>query len=379
MKRLLVAVVAAVAFSTAFARVDKTQLFEDNSYTNVFVAAGQDEDSSAIVPYDNDKPGVGVAQPYPCDDDFGDAYLSLDTGSDALWCTNTVEGNVYFDMAMQFNPSKTAPDVETGTKVALYMNSDSNLVVVAGDGSEDRVKTEYVVDNAQLASGEWGRLTLCAVNDGGLVFKVYLNGVQLASGVTSSFQCLTDDTTVTQFGLSGSGAIDDFVVRTTDPFLNSTVKIGGEYYASVDAALADDPTATVEITADAVTSKVLANAGDSISVKLNGHALTGLTAAGSLVPVPSVSGDVTTYTASYFPRTATAGQAGTAANPYEIADADDLLALQAAVVLGKNPSSNNFSGKKPSFNNTSGKIHHPIIPRQKTTIQIFLVKKSIIL
>ena len=36
----------------------------------------------------------------------------------------------------------------------------------------------------------------------------------------------------------------------------------------------------------------------------------------------------------YFPRTATSGQNGTAAHPYEIADADDLVALKGAVAAG---------------------------------------------
>ena len=46
-------------------------------------------------------------------------------------------------------------------------------------------------------------------------------------------------------------------------------------------------------------------------------------------PVASTSGTVTTYTAGYFPRTATAGQDGTAEHPFEIHDLDDLEALQA--------------------------------------------------
>ncbi len=48
-------------------------------------------------------------------------------------------------------------------------------------------------------------------------------------------------------------------------------------------------------------------------------------------PVASTSGTVVTYSTGYFPRTATAGQDGSASNPYEIADLDDLEALQAAV------------------------------------------------
>ena len=48
-------------------------------------------------------------------------------------------------------------------------------------------------------------------------------------------------------------------------------------------------------------------------------------------PRISCSGTVTTYTADYFPRTARALQDGSAEHPFEIADLDDLQALQAAV------------------------------------------------
>ena len=43
---------------------------------------------------------------------------------------------------------------------------------------------------------------------------------------------------------------------------------------------------------------------------------------------------VTVACVAAFPRTATAGQDGTAAHPYEIADADDLVALKDAVAAG---------------------------------------------
>ena len=321
--------VAVAAVSSAFAKVTDTRTFESESDVSAFVVDGEaGEDASALAAYDEDRPAVTA--PYPCEG-YGDNYFSLDTGSATLWRTNTAVGNVYFDMAMQFNPSKVAPTVGNDTKVAVYMNANSNIVVVAGDGSGNRVQTEYAIDNVQLAPGEWGRLTLCAVDDGGLVFKAYLNSTNLTSGGTSSFQCLTEDTTVTQFGISGSGAIDDFVIRTTDPFIeNPAVTIGGEGYASLADALADDPTATPQLETDVTLATPLAY-GESISVKLNNHTLSGITS-GSLIALASTSGDVTTYTAGYFPRTATAGQDGTAAHPYEIADADDLVALQNAIL-----------------------------------------------
>ena len=66
------------------------------------------------------------------------------------------------------------------------------------------------------------------------------------------------------------------------------------------------------------------------------YAITSSGAAG--IPTSAKSGDVTTWTAGYFPRTATAGQDGSASNPFEIADLDDLQALQAAVAnnVGRN-------------------------------------------
>ena len=64
----------------------------------------------------------------------------------------------------------------------------------------------------------------------------------------------------------------------------------------------------------------------------NAYTFSGIVgAAAPLVAIPSTSGTITTFSAGYFPRTATAGQDGSAANPFEIADEDDLLALQAAV------------------------------------------------
>ena len=64
----------------------------------------------------------------------------------------------------------------------------------------------------------------------------------------------------------------------------------------------------------------------------NAYTFSGIVgAAAPLVAIPSTSGTITTFSAGYFPRTATAGQDGSASNPFEIADEDDLLALQAAV------------------------------------------------
>ena len=325
MKRLLIALAAAVAMLTASARVTDTQSFEE-SFSD-FEPSAQNEDESELVAYDND--GPSFLAPYDFAD-FGSKYLSLDTGDATLWRTNAGDA-AYLDMAMQFNPSAEAPDVDGDTKISVYLNSSSNLVVLAGP-LDDNKPTVYETTSS-LNPGTWGRITIASVTDG---FKVFLNGTAIkTSDETSTFPSLTGNSTILAVGFSGSGKLDDFVARTTDPFYTgeyvASIGNGGEKYATLDAALEDAPTATFTLNADATTTKVLANRGDTFSIALNGHSLSGLTATGSLVPVASTSGDVTTYTADYFPRTATAGQDGTAANPYEVADVDDLQALSAAV------------------------------------------------
>lgn len=332
MKRLLIALAAAVAMLTASARVTDTQSFE-TSFSD-FEPSVAAEDESALVDYDND--GPDFAAPYNFAD-FGSKYLSLDTGDATLWRTNT--GNAaYLDMVMQFNPCTETPTVDSDTKISVYLNASSNLVVLAGPAVNDE-PTVYET-NGKLNPGDWGRVTISAVEGG---FKIRLNGTELESldeTPVSTFPSLTGDSAILEVGFSGSGKLDDFVARTTDPFLqNPAATIGGEGYASFADALADDPTATPQLEADA--SYTIASRGGSVGVKLNNHTLT-VTAPEGLYAYPTTSGDVTTYTADYFPRTATAGQDGTAANPYEIADVDDIAALKAAFAADATFRSKNY-------------------------------------
>ena len=170
-------------------------------------------------------------------------------------------------------------------------------------------------------------------------FTVRLNGTVLATAEgTDSFPSLTADTTITKVGFSGSGALDDFVARTTDPFIaDPSFLIGGEGYATLEDAAADAPDEIPALAKD-VTLPTAPAAGESLNIKLNDHTLS--FASGTAVAV--AAGDVTTYTADDFPRTATAGQDGTAANPYEIADVDDIAALKAAFAANANWRSKNY-------------------------------------
>ena len=242
MKRLLIALAAAVAVSTASAKITDTQSFEE-SFSD-FEPSVENVDESELAEYGGVTPSV--VAPYPCTG-FGEKYLSLDTGDATLWRTNNAVGNVYFDMALQFNPSVTEPEPEQGTKILLYQNTESNLVILAGE-TVNGPATNYVT-TTKVNPGTWARVTVSSeLGNDGYVFTVRLNGTVLATaGGTNSFPSLTDDTTITKVGFSGSGALDNFVVRTTTPYYSGTyaARIGGntadtcEMYSTYSEALAD--------------------------------------------------------------------------------------------------------------------------------------------
>ena len=226
MKRLIVALVAAVAFSTAFARLTDTQSFEE-SFSD-FVPSIVDEDASELADYAGDAPAFPAPYNFA---DFGLKYLSLDTGDATLWRTNAGDA-AYFDMAMQFNPCASAPEIDEDTKIAVYLNSSSNLVVLAGTELGDGTSTN--VTGVQLAPGTWGRLTIAASAN---QFTVTLNTNTV---VGTYYSRKLGDTTIKQVGFKGTGALDDFVARTTDPFIqNPAALIGGEGYANYSDALTE--------------------------------------------------------------------------------------------------------------------------------------------
>ena len=294
MKRLLIALAAAVAVSTASAIITDTQLFE-TSFDD-FVADVQGEDSSAITAYEA-LPSIDA--PYPCSG-FGSNYLKLDTGDATLWRTNASEAaNLYFDMAIQFTPTAEGDEPDpAGNKIVIFMDAETNVVVISGTDATDHTPVTNRYEDV-IAAKSWARLTISAAQDqGSLCFRVSIDGMPISRNV---FYSLDADTTVREVGFSGSGALDDFVARTTDPYFSGAyaARIGGnppacEEYATYAGALAD---ALASTTADATTAITLPN-------------------------------DTTIN--------------GSAATPYEIKDAASLLALQDAVFANPAVRSLNF-------------------------------------
>ena len=126
-------------------------------------------------------------------------------------------------------------------------------------------------------------------------------------------------------GKYGSAAVNGFQYATVANNVATSVlpplAAGAAYLLEGDVAASETPVAT------------LTAVGDTISFDTAlGYTFAGTVASSGAAgyPVASTSGTVTTFSAGYFPRTATAGQDGTASNPFELADADDLQALKAA-------------------------------------------------
>ena len=253
MKRLLIALAAAVAVSTASAIITDTQLFETSHDFEADVPA---EDSSAITAYESGAQPSFTA-PYPCGS-YGENYLKLDTGDATLWRTNTsTSADIYFDMAIQFTPTAAGDEPDpAGNKIVVFMDADTNIVVISGTSAVDHTPVTNSVPGSDvgIAPRSWARLTITALRDGdALCFRVFVNEWPLIRG---NFYSLDDDTTVREIGFSGSGAVDDFVARTTDPLLASwSATIGpgeGEKYATYSDALVDALSSTTDAAAPTI-------------------------------------------------------------------------------------------------------------------------------
>lgn len=294
MKRLLTALAVAFVATIASARIADTQLFEDSNYTNAFLPSAENEDCSVLETHAS-QPVIGV--PYPCGG-FGDKYLSLDTGDATLFRTNTVEGNVYFDMAVQFTPSATELDLGQGSefetshaKFAIYQNASSNIVVACADSSS---MPTNVVTATRVAPDTWARLTVFAnKNSYGLYsFQIRINEALVENPISVEnplpevgrydFRGVPGglSSSVTQVGFKGTGAVDDFVARTTDPFIDAVdtkATIAGEGYYSLTNALAEADANTVVTLAAAHAGTIPLVRGQSYKINLSNWEFGGFT------------------------------------------------------------------------------------------------------
>lgn len=277
MKKLLIALTA-VAGLVGLAKAVPTPMaagFEDSTWKNSNWVVPSD-DSSELKDWDGQQPKDVV---YPGTfTSFGDKYLGVSNAKPLLAAFDDLEGNpampvytdidngLYVDTYVKFSATETAPTPSNGVdKVIVWMygsdtDSTTNLIVTAGYRTGTNVTpTNYVV-NCEIEPDSWHRLTIKAnkVGQGETAFRVYIDGQEvtisgkLVNGVCNDESAVGDDdyanlvtnfvagikltanqlfpslvttgdnvTSLSCVGLEGWGAVDDFVLTTTDPIPDS--------------------------------------------------------------------------------------------------------------------------------------------------------------
>jgi len=191
---------------------------------------------------------AGIAAPTNVPDAFKDAasnttFLSVDTGNDVMYrkagadagSVDLTQGAVFFDANVKFTASETDVVPSEGDKLLVWLKGDdttTNLIVTAGvynESTEEYDQTNFTVDG-DYAADTWYRLTVKATRvlsgdeeNYTTAFNVYIDGKLVTSGGTDLFYSLVQQTdklatTIAEAGFQGTGALDNVVWTTTDPF-----------------------------------------------------------------------------------------------------------------------------------------------------------------
>ena len=261
---------------------------ETGAGNNYFCYEG-DQDGSTVKAYgvDDNLTVPGITRPYFFQGITPNAnYLELSTEGGTLWRSidpiqsYTVDNTTtysngapvavaadgtYLDTLVQFTPTEDggAPELDAADKLAIWLNVDNNGVtnlmvraaVVNVDG--EPTATTFTITNKAVTAGTWYRLTVKAIpdiSDGDEIpgFQIRLDGHVLMSDtptLESEYLALKEDSeygeellngalfasllgtasnpTLQGVGFKGSGALDDLVWTTDDPFQGGA---GGDDY-----------------------------------------------------------------------------------------------------------------------------------------------------
>ena len=310
--------------------------------------------------------------------------------------------DVYVDTLVQFTVTPYTDTVTPGSadKLMIYLkesvttnemgeitSADTNLVVVGGFYSANATTAkEYVLDvgptHKKVNPNTWYRLTVKAITDvsgtsalGMPGFAIWVDGEecvldtytmdendQVAIVVMASntellakkqvLSLLTGSggqaASLQGVGFAGEGKVDDVVFSELDPFatvydftfaFDATKVTAIEYtvagtsysYANVFPEVTAGT--EVQITSITYADEWLAGTIDAVNMSDPVAGVYTVTNAGASLTInPEV----------FFPRTNTADQDGSAAHPYEVADAAAIVALQKGLAGGKDLTGKNF-------------------------------------
>ena len=290
--------VACFAASSAFAAMLATNDFETSFSDFTTDSAEALSDLVSLPEYSDNKPSGYTTEPYPfVGEDFGSCYLSVDADTNMVWRTFASRtSSVYFDSYVQFTAMQGDFEYPADSKFVIYLDSaTSNLCVICATSDSDTTPVTNSLTSATVIPNSWGRLTVNVLSGSVFSFQVRLNGALLAtSGNVKTFYSLMTGATVSQVGFSGTGALDDMVVRTTDPFGAAVATINGEGYATLEQALDEANGATVTLADHAGTASVTKSG--TYVVDKGSYTFGGITGQNGAYVYVSTSGNVTTYT-----------------------------------------------------------------------------------
>ncbi len=192
------------------------------------------------------------------------------------------DGGLYIDTLIKFEQCRDEADIaDDAGKLAVWLNSTSNLVITAGKYSGETFGTnDYVaaglgeVQCGAFNPDAWYRLTVKAANSNGKVlFNVYIDGQQVTAldgGPITFFPSLQPSSlTLSALAFQGEGAVDDisFTEELPNFLFVGVAQIGDTYYATLEDALAAvNYGQTIVLIADpGVTSVTLPKTGIALS------------------------------------------------------------------------------------------------------------------
>ena len=313
---------------------------------------------------------------------------------------STITEDTYVDTLVQFTVTPYTDTVNPGSsdKLMIYLKettntvdaseTSTNLVVVGGyHNGTTTVAKEYRLNTGSVTvnPNEWHRLTVKAIVDisgayGARLpgFQIWVDGTLCTLNGAVTYDALNADAldlfgafstaddidngkivlsllaaggeqtaTLQGVGFAGEGKVDDIVFGTVDPFATVfdftfalgtgvsavTYTVGGTEYdqartfPEVVAGTAVEVTSITYTDAYMEGTRTAVNLSDPVS---------------GVYTVTNAGASLTITPEQFFPRTNTPDQDGTAAHPYEVADAAALKALQKGVLAGKNITGKNF-------------------------------------
>ena len=296
------AIAAAIAYlviPSASAAILGSNDFE-SSYDGFTADIGSVGEAATLTNYNSDQPSATA--PYPFSG-FGSKYLAVDTGDATLYREFAEQtSSTYFDAYMQFEPMSGEISYTNVAKIVVYLDAaTSNLCIISGTSANDRTPVTNRLTSAVVEPGTWGRLTVNAfkaTSDSVFSFNVRLNDTMLTNGSTDTFYSLTAGNAVSRVGFKGTGALDNLVARTTDPYIapeDIKATCNGESYATVGQALDEANGAQVTLAANHPDTVAVTKSG-TYKVDKGSCEFGGVVGTDGSYVTSSTSGNVDTYT-----------------------------------------------------------------------------------